>query len=138
MSSIAEGLKIKGEVQGSEDLRVDGEIEGRSSLPGAVVVLGPKGRVTGDIQAREVVLEGTCRGNVTARERVRIAATGKLEGDVAAERLVIEEGAQVLGRVESGPAQAHQRAAAAARPAATGVPVTASSTHPPRTVDSQA
>lgn len=116
MSSIAEGLKIKGEVQGTEDLRVDGEIEGRISLPGATVVIGPKGRVTGDVQAREVVLEGTARGNLTARERIRIAATGKLEGDVASERLVIEEGARVSGKVNAGTAEAQQHAAA--RPAA--------------------
>ena len=134
MSSIAEGLKIKGEVQGSEDLRVDGEIEGRINLPSAVVVLGPKGRVTGDIQAREVVLEGACRGNISARERVRVAATGKLEGDVTSERLVIEEGAQVSGRLESGPAQAHQRVAAA-RPPVAGVTATAAPTHAPRAVD---
>ncbi len=112
MSSIAEGLKIKGEVQGSEDLRIDGEIEGRISLPGAVVVIGPKGRVTGDVQAREVVLEGNAHGNLFARERARIAATGKLEGDVTSERLVIEEGAHVSGRVDIGAGEAR-----AARPA---------------------
>ena len=117
MSSIAEGLKIKGEVQGTEDLRVDGEIEGRIGLPGAVVVIGPKGRVAGDVEAREVVLEGSIRGNLSARERVRIAATGKIEGDVAAERVVIEEGARVAGRVDAGAAEA--RAHGAARPAAT-------------------
>jgi cytoskeletal protein CcmA (bactofilin family) len=115
MSSIAEGLKIKGEVQGTEDLRVDGEIEGRISLPGAAVVIGPKGRVAGDVQAREIVLEGSVRGNLAARERVRVAATGKLEGDVAAERLIIEEGAKITGHVESGAGEA--RSQAAARPA---------------------
>lgn len=121
MSSISEGLKIKGEVQGTEDLRVDGEIEGKINLPGAAVVIGPKGRVNGDVQAREVVLEGNVRGNLTARERVRIATTGKLEGDVAAERLVIEEGAHVAGHVDAGAA----RAQATTKPAAgatTGAP----------------
>jgi cytoskeletal protein CcmA (bactofilin family) len=117
MSSISEGLKIKGEVQGTEDLRVDGEIEGRINLPGASVVIGPKGRVTGDVEAREVVLEGTTRGNLTARERVRIATTGKLEGDVTAERLVIEEGAHVSGRVDVGAGEARAAKPAAARPA---------------------
>ena len=111
MSSISEGLKIKGEVQGTEDLRVDGEIEGKINLPGAVVVIGPKGRVNGDVQAREVVLEGSVRGNLAARERVRIATTGKLEGDVAAERLVVEEGAHVSGRVDAGAGEAGAQAA---------------------------
>lgn len=134
MSSIAEGLKIKGEVQGNEDLRVDGEVEGKISLPNAVVVLGPKGRVTGDVQAREVVLEGSVRGNVTARERVRIAATGKLEGDLASERLVIEEGAQVSGQVHSGAAQAHGRPVVA-RPASSGATATSAATSTPRPVD---
>lgn len=132
MSTIAEGLKIKGEVHGNEDLRVDGEVEGKINLQSAVVVLGPKGRVTGDVHAREIVLEGSVRGNVTARERVRIAATGKLEGDLAAERLVIEEGAQVSGRVQSGAAQAQSRPAAA-RPAVTGATPAAAPT--PRPAD---
>jgi cytoskeletal protein CcmA (bactofilin family) len=110
MSSIAEGLKIKGEVQGTEDLRVDGEIEGRISLPNAVVVIGPKGRVAGDVQAREIVLEGVSRGNLAARERVRVAATGKLEGDIAAEHVVIEEGARVSGHLDAGAGEARVRA----------------------------
>lgn len=128
MSSISEGLKIKGEVQGSEDLRVDGEIEGRISLAGAAVVIGPKGRVNGDVQAREVVLEGSVRGNLNARERVRIATTGKLEGDVASERLVIEEGAHVSGRVDTGAGES--RGHQTSRPAAGAPAATPSSPRP--------
>jgi cytoskeletal protein CcmA (bactofilin family) len=136
MSTIAEGLKIKGEVQGSEDLRVDGEVEGKITLPGAVVVLGPKGRVTGDIQAREVVLEGAVRGNISARERVRIAATGKIEGDLSAERLLVEEGAQVSGRVQSGVAAQAPARPAPARPAVTGAPsAPVAAVQTPRPVD---
>jgi cytoskeletal protein CcmA (bactofilin family) len=81
--------------------------------------------VNGDVQAREVVLEGSVRGNLSARERVRIATTGKLEGDVAAERLVVEEGAHVAGRVDAGAGEA--RAHATSRPATgAGAPVSAS------------
>src|SRR5579884_619046 len=99
MSAISKGLKFKGEIHGSEDLRVDGSVEGRLNLTAGVVV-GPSGQVIGDIEAREVVVEGTVRGNVTARERVRIAASGRVEGDVTASRLAVEEGAQISGRLQ--------------------------------------
>jgi cytoskeletal protein CcmA (bactofilin family) len=113
MSAISKGLKFKGEIHGSEDLRIDGSVEGRLNLTAGVVV-GPGGQVMGDIEAREVVVEGTVRGNVTARERVRIAASGRVEGDVTAGRLAVEEGAQISGRVQiaaSTPAAAASRIA---------------------------
>jgi cytoskeletal protein CcmA (bactofilin family) len=100
-SWIGGGLRIKGDLVGGEDFRVDGRVEGKISLGGRVTV-GQRGVVAGPIEAREIVVQGTVRGNLRAAQRVEIGPTGVLDGDLAAERLHIAEGARVHGRIAAG------------------------------------
>jgi cytoskeletal protein CcmA (bactofilin family) len=46
-----------------------------------------------------VVVVGRVAGNVKGSERIEIQATGIVEGDVAAPRLVVAEGAVVNGSI---------------------------------------
>ena len=71
-ATIGKSLIIKGEVSGSESLYVDGKIEGTINLPGNRVTVGRNGQVAANILAREVVVLGKVRGNVTASDRVDI------------------------------------------------------------------
>lgn len=59
---IPAGLRIQGEISGSDDLAVDGTIEGPIRLTGCALTVGEKGKVTGDITAREVVVYGSVIG----------------------------------------------------------------------------
>jgi len=101
-SRVGRGLRIKGEIEGREDLRVDGLIEGSVRLPGGQMTVGEHGAVSGPIDAREIVVHGAVRGRLSATDRIEISATGTLQGDIAAQRLRIEEGARVRGRVAMG------------------------------------
>jgi cytoskeletal protein CcmA (bactofilin family) len=101
-ASISQGIRIKGEVRGSEDLFVDGHVEGQLSLSDGVVTVGPNGQVNADITAREVVVQGRVQGKVSGRERVQLRSTGLVQGEVTTERLGIEEGAVLRGKVEAG------------------------------------
>jgi cytoskeletal protein CcmA (bactofilin family) len=96
---IASGAKITGQVNGSSDLLIDGELEGQVQLESHVTV-GTDGRVVGDISARTVRIGGKVTGNVHGSEKVEILPTGRLEGDVAAPRVVLAEGAFFKGKVE--------------------------------------
>jgi cytoskeletal protein CcmA (bactofilin family) len=116
-ASISQGIRIKGEVTGSEDLYVDGQVEGKLNLSNGILHIGPNGVVKADVDAREVMVSGRIDGNITARNKVHISGTGQVSGEVRAESLAIEEGASLRGRVEAGkmPSKmAEVRAAAAA------------------------
>ena len=96
----AKGLFIKGEITGSESLFIDGKVEGSINLPGNRVTVGRNGQVAASITAREIVILGKVRGNVSASDRVDIRAEGALTGDVAAARISIEDGAFFKGGID--------------------------------------
>ncbi|MGA9672676.1 MAG: polymer-forming cytoskeletal protein [Terracidiphilus sp.] len=99
-ATIGKGLNIKGEITGSESLFVDGKVEGSINLPGNRVTVGRNGQVAASITAREIVVLGKVRGNVTATDRVDIRAEGSLSGDVSAARISIEDGAFFKGGID--------------------------------------
>jgi cytoskeletal protein CcmA (bactofilin family) len=99
-ATIGKSLVIKGEVTGSESLYVDGRIEGSINLPGNRVTVGRNGVVAANINAREIVVLGKVRGNMTASDRVDIRNEGSLTGDVVAQRISIEDGAFFKGGID--------------------------------------
>ncbi len=99
-ATIGKGLYIKGEITGSESLYIDGKVEGSLNLPGNRVTVGRNGQVSANISAREIVVLGKVKGNVTATDRVDIRAEGSLNGDVAAARISIEDGAFFKGGID--------------------------------------
>jgi cytoskeletal protein CcmA (bactofilin family) len=99
-ATIGKSLVIKGEVTGSESLYIDGRVEGSIHLPGNRVTVGRNGVVAANITAREAVILGKVRGNVTATDRVDIRNEGSLTGDVVAQRISIEDGAFFKGGID--------------------------------------
>ena len=99
-ATIGKGLFIKGEITGSESLYVDGKVEGAINLAGNRVTVGRNGQVGANITAREVVVLGKVRGNISATDRVDIRAEGSLNGDVSAARISIEDGAYFKGGID--------------------------------------
>ena len=91
-ATIGKSLVIKGEVTGSESLYIDGRVEGSINLSGNRVTVGRNGVVSANINAREIVVLGKVRGNLTASDRVDIRSDGSLTGDVVAARISIEDG----------------------------------------------
>lgn len=117
---ISQGIKIKGEVTGSEDLFVDGQVDGQLTLTNGSLTIGPNGSVKADVHAREVIVRGKVEGKVTGREKVQLWSTGQVMGEVQTDRLAIEEGALLRGKVEAGKAPKSGDAKAAAASASTG------------------
>src|SRR5713226_6673708 len=99
---ISQGIRIKGEVTGSEDLFVDGLVDGKLNLTNGSLTIGPNGTVKADVNAREVIVRGKIEGKVTGRDKVQLWSTGQVTGEVQTERLSIEEGAWLKGKVEAG------------------------------------
>jgi cytoskeletal protein CcmA (bactofilin family) len=99
-ATIGKGLFIKGEITGSESLYIDGKIEGTINLPGNRLTIGKNGQVNASVNAREIVVLGKVKGNVSATDRVDIRAEGSLTGDVSAARISIEDGAFFKGGID--------------------------------------
>jgi len=100
---ISQGIKIKGEVTGSEDLFVDGVVEGKLSLTtNSCLTIGPNGHVKADVHAREVIVRGKIEGKVIGRDKVQLWSTGQVTGEVQTGSLTIEDGALLRGMVEAG------------------------------------
>jgi cytoskeletal protein CcmA (bactofilin family) len=118
-ATIGKSLVIKGEVTGSESLYIDGRVEGSINLAGNRVTVGRNGVVAANINAREIVVLGKVRGNLTASDRVDIRSDGSLTGDVVAARISIEDGAFFKGGIDIRKAgQAGQKANGEDKPAA--------------------
>jgi cytoskeletal protein CcmA (bactofilin family) len=99
-SVISAGLKIRGEISGSSDLHIEGEAHGKIRLSGGRVSVGPNGNVQADVDAREIVVEGTLQGNLKATESVRLGPSSRVQGSVLAPRIGIDDGARLRGQVE--------------------------------------
>jgi cytoskeletal protein CcmA (bactofilin family) len=99
-ATIGKSLFIKGEITGSESLYIDGKIEGTINLPGNRITVGRNGQVNASVTAREIVVLGKVKGNVSATDRVDIRAEGALTGDVSAARISIEDGAFFKGGID--------------------------------------
>jgi cytoskeletal protein CcmA (bactofilin family) len=104
VASLSPGIKIKGEITGSEDLFIDGNVEGKVIFRNAVLTVGPNANVNADIDAREIVIRGRVEGKLDGSERVQIGNTAKVIGDIRSSRIAIEDGAEFRGKVEAGKA----------------------------------
>jgi len=102
MANIGKSITLKGDLSGNEDLVIEGHVEGRVDLPNNMLTIGANGSCSAEVHAKTVVVVGKVTGNVSATERIEIQATGLVNGDVAAPRLVVAEGAVVNGSIEMG------------------------------------
>src|SRR5260370_39538132 len=97
---LGPGLKIKGELIGHEDLKLEGKIEGAISLGGHRLNVGNTAHIHANIVAREVVVAGEVTGNVNARDRIEVKKGGSILGDLTTARIGIEDGAFFKGAIE--------------------------------------
>ena len=97
---IGKSVIIKGELSGSEDLYVDGQVEGSIELSGNRLIIGPHGQVRARVNAKGVIVQGKLEGNIQAGERVELTKSAIVIGDIATQRVAIEEGAYFKGKVD--------------------------------------
>ena len=107
--NIGKSVVIKGELNGSEDLTVEGHVEGKVELRQHALTIGPNGKIKAQVFAKSVIVLGSVTGNITATESVTLRDSGSVDGDIAAPRVAIAEGAHFRGSIDM------QRAASAPR-----------------------
>ena len=96
---IQEGCEVEGTLAVENSLRIQGDFRGRIKARKTVTV-DERASVTGDIQARIVIIHGAVVGDITASREVVIHATGRLHGDVKTPAFQVERGSFLNGRTE--------------------------------------
>ena len=99
MANIGKSITIKGDLTGNEDIVVEGTVEGKVDLPNNQLTIGANGSAKAEITAKTIVVIGKVAGNLHGTERIEIQATGVVEGDVSAPRLIVAEGAVLNGSI---------------------------------------
>ena len=100
LARVGPSLHIKGEITGNEDLELHGTVEGTVTLEERKLTVGPTAKVSADLTAREIVVYGSVKGNLRARDRIEIKKDGSVVGDLSTARIMIEAGAYLKGSIE--------------------------------------
>lgn len=102
-SLIAQGSRIEGNIKFGEGLRIDGEVCGDISANGeqsSLLVISEAANVEGEILADHVIINGTVRGPVHARELLELQPKARIEGDVTYVALEMHQGAVISGQLK--------------------------------------
>ena len=97
---LGKSVIVKGQIYSREDLTIDGEVEGTVELQEHRLTVGPNGKVTASVKAREIIVLGTVHGDVEAADKIDIRKDAKLLGDIRTARIVIEDGAYFKGNID--------------------------------------
>ena len=103
---IGPSIVIKGTVSGDEDLLVQGRVEGSIELKDNEVSVGQSGRVTADVDAKIVKIDGEVTGDISGAEKVVISKSGNVRGNIVAPRVTLEDGAKFKGSIDMDPVEA--------------------------------
>ena len=101
ISIIGPGMEVVGECQTDGTIRIEGTVQG-TVRAGKAVVVGKDGVVDGDVFTQDAVISGRVRGTLIAESRLELQATCRIEGEVRARRMQLEEGAMLNGTVQMG------------------------------------
>jgi cytoskeletal protein CcmA (bactofilin family) len=91
-NSLVKGTVVEGTVTSESDIRIDGTIKGKLHCD-AKVIIGPTGRVEGEIRCQNAVIEGSFEGVLQVKELLNIREAAKIGGEVTTEKLIVQSGA---------------------------------------------
>lgn len=101
ISIIGPGMTVIGDLETDGTLRVEGRVEG-TIRAGKGVVVGKEGSVDGNVFTQDAVISGAVQGTLVAGSRLEVHATARIEGEVRAPRMQLEDGAILNGNLAMG------------------------------------
>lgn len=96
---IGPGVEVSGQILFNTQVQVEGKVVGRVISETGVLVVGESGLIEAQVEVGICVIHGTIHGDITARTRVEIHRSGKVNGDLVTPSLLVEEGAVFNGAV---------------------------------------
>jgi len=118
VAMIGRGISISGDVTADSNLRIEGVIEGRSVQSSHDVEIAESGRVVAGISAKVVKIAGEVTGDIAGSEKVMIARSGRVQGNVVAPRVQLEDGALFRGSIDMNPTPSAEVKPVASKPTA--------------------
>jgi cytoskeletal protein CcmA (bactofilin family) len=100
MTTIGPSLQITGEVTSQEDITVHGTVKGQITMKGGALRVTQQGRVEADVHGGSVTIDGALDGSVTAATRLELTPNAKVTGSLAAESVILHDGATFSGMIE--------------------------------------
>lgn len=92
LNSVVLGTTIEGTVRSESDIRIDGNIKGKLFCDSKIII-GPSGKVEGEINCQNAVIEGKFDGTIQVRGTLNIKESAVISGDVTTDKLIIASGA---------------------------------------------
>ena len=102
-SIVAEAVAIVGQLNCQDDLSLEGQFKGSIQAAEYTVVIGSNGLADGDITAKNLLVKGKVVGEISVADRIIIAKTGTIIGNLQAARVELENGAKYKGIIEIDP-----------------------------------
>ena len=99
---ISGSILVKGDVVSTGDLVIDGKVEGTIELGDHSLTIGETATIVADLVARDVIINGKVTGNVMGTAKVELKRNGALDGDITAPKFMMEDGAVLSGKVDTG------------------------------------
>jgi len=107
---IAEDVEIVGSINCASDIQLSGKLNGDLNCTGHALI-GDAAVIKGNISATSSSVQGQVNGNVSVKDRIELKSTARINGDIRAKRLTVEDGVTFVGKAEvtpSGGAQGQQ------------------------------
>ncbi len=109
---IDQGSEFEGKLTFKDTVRIDGRFRGEISSENTLIV-GETGAIEATIRSNTVVVSGAVDGDIVAGHQVVLHKTAKVQGDLSAPSLIIEDGAVFNGQISMGRSEAKSASAGA-------------------------
>jgi len=101
INSLGEGTAVKGDLSAKRDMRIDGTLHGNVNC-GGKLILGPQGKVIGEINCENAVIEGQVEGLIKVKDTLQVKMSGKIMADISCKQIIVDSGAHFNGKCEMG------------------------------------
>lgn len=102
MNALVQGTVVEGKIDSESDFRVDGYLKGSLNCK-AKVIIGATGKIEGNINCQNAMIEGTFEGDLKVAELLQVKKTAKIEGEIITQKLMVETGATFNVACKMGP-----------------------------------
>lgn len=99
---ISSDVEIVGTMKTSGSVQFDGKLEGDLHCEGSTTI-GKTATIKGNVEVDSISIAGSIVGNVVAKDRIEMLSTARINGDIKAKRLTVEDGVTFIGRSEVNP-----------------------------------
>lgn len=100
-NTLTTGTSIEGLINASNDIRIDGNLNGTLNCKGRVII-GPQGKIQGDVNCQNAIIEGTFSGNLKVEDILTVKESAVIEGEIVTGKINIQPGAIFNGNCSMG------------------------------------